>query len=75
MTSQEAMMDLGEGDFRSETWKKLIVYLDARIAELNADNCGDLNEVDTAKVRGRIAEALAIHTMRDSLIPLEGSNE
>lgn len=47
---------LNKLDRQSETWKKLAKYLEGELATLRAKNdAAGLNEVSTARLRGRIA--------------------
>lgn len=45
-----------EPDFTSDTWKALVIRYKSRLESLRRKNDGDLNEVQTAKLRGRINE-------------------
>lgn len=36
-------------------WRKLVAHMEAKLAELRESNDGDYGQVDTAKLRGRIA--------------------
>lgn len=42
---------------RSPLWRKLEDYCENRLVDLRKENDGDRSEIDTAKIRGRIAEA------------------
>lgn len=43
-------------DKNSATWVRLSRYMEERIMQLRIQNDGDKNELETAKLRGRIAE-------------------
>lgn len=45
-----------EPDFTSDTWKALAARYESRLEDLRRRNDGDLNEIQTAKLRGRINE-------------------
>ena len=45
-----------EPDFTSDTWKALVIRYESRLEDLRRKNDGDLNEIQTAKIRGRINE-------------------
>ena len=45
-----------ELDFTSDTWKALVILYESRLEDLRRRNDGDLNETQTAKLRGRINE-------------------
>jgi len=45
-----------EPDFTSDTWKALVIRYESRLEDLRRKNDGDLNEIQTAKLRGRINE-------------------
>jgi hypothetical protein len=47
---------LKDSDIHGETWVRLKKHLKGRIELLRAQNEGDLDDVATAKLRGRIAE-------------------
>lgn len=42
---------------RSPLWRKLKEYCENRLIDLRNENDGDRPELETAKIRGRIAEA------------------
>ena len=48
-------MKLTPQDLQSAVWLKLEAYLNERLAALRAQNDGELDEVATARLRGRIA--------------------
>lgn len=52
-----------QGDKSSPTWGKLKAHLMERRDKLRAKNDNDLNEYDTAKLRGQIAEVTALINM------------
>lgn len=41
---------------RSALWQKLEAHLEARLSDLRKQNDGNWSDVDTANLRGRIAE-------------------
>lgn len=43
-------------DFGSETWKALVDKYETRLDDLRKRNDGDLSDIQTAKLRGRIHE-------------------
>lgn len=47
---------MNSNDFNSTTWLTLVVELEARLALLRSQNDATLNEIETAKLRGRLAE-------------------
>lgn len=53
-------MTLTEHERQTAVWLKIKSHLDARLIELRTANDRDTNEIDTAKVRGRIAEVKAL---------------
>jgi hypothetical protein len=60
MTPNEALLEFTSGDFRSPTWEKLLVYLEARREQMRDENDGDLNEKETARIRGRLMEVASL---------------
>lgn len=52
----EILLDFTTGDFRSPTWEKLAAYLRARRDEMREENDGELSELATARLRGRLLE-------------------
>lgn len=60
-------------DRQSVTWARLSSYCDDRLATLRAQNDADMSEVETAKLRGRIAEVKAMLALaKDNPIPPPG---
>lgn len=56
-------MKLTEIELQSAAWQKLKAYMEQRLDECRRRNDGDLNEIETARLRGRIGslkELLAI---------------
>lgn len=51
---------LTEQDRHSACWLKLKAYYEERLALLRVQNDADLNDMDTAKLRGRIKEIRAL---------------
>lgn len=49
-------MKLEENELMSSTWIKLEEHMKNRLSVLRGQNDGDLNEMQTARLRGRIAE-------------------
>ena len=49
-------LDLTEADIHSSLWLKLLKHWQARIDDLRKMNETDKTEIETAKLRGRIAE-------------------
>jgi len=60
MQDQDAPLEIAAGfvpvDFESAAWLRMVKYLEARRAQLRAENDGDLPLDRTAKQRGRIQE-------------------
>lgn len=50
-------MLLNQADLLSPTWIKLRKHFEERLTEYRAKNDGRLTEIETAHLRGRIAEA------------------
>ena len=51
---------LNEADLQSATWHKIRKHFEERLADHRARNDLTLSEIDTAKLRGRIAEDVYI---------------
>jgi hypothetical protein len=70
---------LSRNDIASATWQKLAKHLARRIDDLRAQNDGQLSELDTARLRGRIAEIKQILSLAEDLpaqsAPVIGSND
>lgn len=49
----------------SPLWGKLMVYFEGRKRSLRAKNEGDLDPIQTAKVRGQLAELRALMTLNE----------
>ena len=49
-------LDLTEADIHSSLWLKLVKHWNDRIDDLRKMNETDKTEIETAKLRGRIAE-------------------
>jgi len=60
-------MILDLNDRQSPTWAKLKAHLKERLQDHRIKNDGNLTEADTAKNRGRIAEALYILGLDEEL--------
>lgn len=60
-------MILTAEDKASGLWSRLSKHLDAELAKMRALNDGDKNEVDTAHLRGRIAQIKAIQSLAKDL--------
>lgn len=56
-------MKLSADESRSALWLKIKEYLEQRLAEHRLKNDNNLNEIDTARLRGRIAEDLKLLEM------------
>lgn len=70
MNKPEPPFYLTEGEKLSPVWQKLVTYFEDRLLKLQIANSGDLNEIDTAKTRGKIAEVkmlLALNRDRQEL--------
>ena len=48
-------MKLSDQERHSALWKKLSAYLEDRIQTYRLKNDGDMSELDTARLRGKIA--------------------
>lgn len=48
-------MKLTEIELQSAVWQKLKAHMEQRLDECRRRNDGDLNEIETARLRGRIA--------------------
>ena len=61
-------------DKQSACWLRLKDHYQSRLLSLNEQNSGDYNEVDTAKLRGRIKEVKLFLSMGDEppdFVPME----
>jgi hypothetical protein len=47
---------LSPTELQSSSWIKIKTYLNIRVEDLRKKNDGDFNEIDTSRMRGRIAE-------------------
>lgn len=47
---------LTTNELQSSAWIKMKAYLNTRVDDLRKKNDGDFNEIDTSRMRGRIAE-------------------
>lgn len=47
-------------DFSTRTWKRLSQHLDARLTDLRQQNDRELDEIQTASIRGSIGEVKRI---------------
>lgn len=54
-------------DRKSPTWAKLKAALNARLMDLRVKNDSTLTEIETARLRGRIAEIQLILDEKDGL--------
>lgn len=61
---------LSESDTRSEVWLRLKSHMEDRLQTLRAQNDGDLDEVKTAKLRGRINELKYLLALDQPLEPV-----
>ncbi len=52
-------MKLTEHELASPLWRKLKEHWEARMEQLRSENDKNLNEIETARLRGRIAEVKA----------------
>ncbi len=59
-------MKLTEADKLSALWQKLEPYLEERISTLRAQNDGELDQLATARLRGRLAELKLILSLRNA---------
>lgn len=58
-------MKLTEHESQTAVWLKLETYFKEQLESLRCQNDGDLNELDTAKLRGRVATLKAILSLAD----------
>ena len=54
--NQPIPFELSNEDKKSKLWRKLKEHWESRLETLRTQNDGDKNDIDTAKLRGRIAE-------------------
>ena len=59
-------MNLNRVEAQSAIWLKIKQHLEGRIATLRSKNDGDLDILETAKLRGRIAELKALIALDES---------
>jgi len=59
-------MKLTEGEKLSAVWQKLEPHLKERLTTLRAQNDGELDELSTARLRGRIAELKLILSLQNA---------
>lgn len=52
----------------SKLWKKIRQHVTERISLLRNQNDADSNEIDTAKIRGRIAEAKGLLELEKEIV-------
>lgn len=64
-------MMLDAVDRQSLTWTKLREHYESRLNTLRRQNDGDLDERQTAKLRGRIAEVKAMIALGDEAQKIE----
>lgn len=71
--------NLTKNDIASAAWQKVKGHLEQRIDDLRTQNDGALSELDTARLRGRIAECKALLALEQDLPaqhdPVIGGND
>ena len=60
INTPEPRLELLNSDQISPTWMKLKLHIEKRIEQLRKENDGDRTELETSKLRGRIAELKAL---------------
>lgn len=68
-------MKLADFEKQNPVWLKLMDHYGKRLAQLRAQNDGQLSDMQTADIRGRIAEVKAFLALGDEPIKLEQKNE
>lgn len=70
-------MDHGllQTDFESPTWMRFIAYQEKKLTELRAKNDGRMDEIETARLRGRILEVKLILGLTFDAPPPSESND
>lgn len=58
-------------DLASPCWQKIRAHLEARITQHRIANDRHSSEIDTARLRGRIAECLSLLTLGEKPNPIE----
>jgi len=74
---ESGRMDVGEPangpfsvyDRTTPTWKKVEAHIESRIASLRTKNDTNLDAVETAKLRGRIAELKRLASLGEDRTP------
>ena len=62
-------------DFKTDTWAHIVAFIDARIHELRETNDGPRSEIDTASLRGRIAELKKLKALEPPAPAADGPDE
>lgn len=64
---------LGQAERNSSTWLQLSAHLTERLEQLRRENDSDIDEIQTARKRGQIAELKAMLALaKDQPIPPPG---
>jgi hypothetical protein len=69
--TEPQMLVLSTEDKRSPLWGRLMARCERRLADLRIQNEGDKSEVETATLRGRIAEVKALLALDKELPEME----
>lgn len=68
-------MTISDFERHGALWKKLTEYLDEQIKVLRAKNDGDLDPIETARLRGRIAAYKSLIALGDKPSPVLVADE
>lgn len=68
-------MTLSDFERHSALWQKISKHLDERVQVLRARNDGDLDNIETAKLRGRIAAIKEIIALGEEPNPVMVADE
>ena len=60
------MIEFRISDAQNPLWLRLKPYLEERLVMLRTKNDGDLSEIETANIRGRIAEVKSLLALDES---------
>jgi hypothetical protein len=61
-------------DRQSAVWKKIAAHLDERLAALRVKNDGPHDAIQTAKIRGAIAEVIALQKLDSDPVVIENES-
>lgn len=68
-------MRLERHELDSSTWQKVEAYINERLSALRGNNDGDLDQIQTALLRGRIRELKALADLAKDDQPLVTMDE